>query len=114
MTTYSSNCTAHLASTVVNVSAAAVLIITLSSLAGPSMASDRANLAIDQCIEAASAEYGVDKSKARFWQMNQVGRYMRVWLKLNSEEDGRIKTLCKIHKRGDKAVEIKTLNRQHD
>lgn len=113
MTTYSNQCTTHLASMAVNLAAVAVLAITLSSLAVPALAGDRANMAIDACIDKAVEEYGVERSKARFWQMNQVGRYVRVWLKV-SEDEGRTKALCKVRKGGSETVEIKTLNVQHD
>ncbi len=71
-------------------------------------AGDRTNRAIDQCIEQASEQYQIDRSDARFWQMSQAGRYMRVWLKLRTGDE-RIKTLCKVHK--TKAGEELTLKR---
>ncbi len=64
---------------------------------GTASAGERANRAIDECIEHASEQYQIDRSDARFWQMSQAGRYMRVWLKLRSGDE-RIKTLCKVHK----------------
>lgn len=73
-------------------------------------AGERANRAIDECIEQASEQYQIDRSDARFWQMSQAGRYMRVWLKLRTGDE-RIKALCKVHKtkRGE-AVTLKQLD----
>jgi len=97
-------------SAAVHAAVVAVLVITLWSLSAPGMANSRTNLAIDQCIDKATEEYGLERTGAKFWQMNQVGRYVRVWLKLDTEEDGRMKALCKVHKTGKKAVQIKTLS----
>lgn len=72
-------------------------------------ASDRAREAIDQCREHAATDYGVEKADTRFWQMSQAGRYVRVWLKLKSDE-GREKALCKVHKLERKVMSLEPLN----
>lgn len=82
----------------------------VGSATNTASAGERANQAIDECIEQASEQYQIDRSDARFWQMSQAGRYMRVWLKLRAGDE-RIKTLCKVHKskRGEE-VTLKRLD----
>ncbi|MFK7731128.1 MAG: hypothetical protein AB8B48_05850 [Pseudomonadales bacterium] len=77
-----------------SVLAVALLVGAASNAAN---AGERANRAIDECIEHATEQYQIDRSDARFWQMSQAGRYMRVWLKLRTGDE-RIKALCKVHK----------------
>lgn len=73
-------------------------------------AGERANRAIDECIEQAAQQYEIDRSDARFWQMSQAGRYMRVWLKLRTGDE-RIKALCKVHKtKGGQDLTLKQLD----
>lgn len=90
-----------------SVLAVALLVGSATSTAS---AGERANQAIDECIEQASEQYQIDRSDARFWQMSQAGRYLRVWLKLRTGDE-RIKTLCKVHKtkRGEE-VTLKQLD----
>ncbi len=87
-----------------------VAILTLSTLPmSVAATTDRQSQAIERCIEKAHENYEVKQDGARFWQMNQVGRYIRVWLKVRTSDDENIKTLCKVHKNGSGVTEMKRL-----
>ena len=74
-------------------------VLVLSSLPlSLSVASERSNEAINQCLEQAHEEYQVEPGKAKFWQMSQAGRFIRVWMKVRTGEDERVKALCKVRK----------------
>lgn len=87
-------------------------VLTLSTLPmSLAVASDRQAEAISQCIDKAHENYAVEQGDARFWQMSQVGRYIRVWLKVRTDEDTQFKALCKVHKREGAVTELTQLGR---
>ncbi len=87
----------------------ATVLLSVLALA-PAAAADRSLQAIEQCRDMAADEYQLDRQNARFWQMSQAGRYIRVWLKLRTDDDAdRVRALCKVHKLRPENASIKTL-----